>query len=187
MNDDTATTTDRGFTPDDIRIHDEHDHMAAVFGDRAHAIAAVEDLRLLGLGSEHLGIAVAGDDTVAFEHDADHEMMHDAEVGAAAGLPIGALAGMGLAGLVVPGLGVIGVGGMLAIAGASALWGGVLGAYFGAAVGETAWAEHEDMGYTRLEGDEVLVVVCSHGRADAVRDVMERHDGRLRTIEAATL
>jgi hypothetical protein len=187
MIEDAATTVPGGFRPEDISAHSEHDHMAAVFADRAHAVAAVDDLRSLGLGSEHLGIAVAGDDTVAFEHDADREMLHDAEVGAAAGVPIGALAGMGLAGLVVPGLGVIGVGGMLAIAGASALWGGVLGAYFGTTAGETAWVEHEDMGYTRLEGDEVLVVVCSHGHGDAVRDVMQRHDGRLRTIEAGKL
>lgn len=187
MNEDAVMTEGSDVRPDDIHTHDTHDHIAAVFADRAHATAAVEDLRSLGLGSEHLGVAVAGDETVAFEHDADREMLHDAEVGAAAGVPIGALAGMGLAGLVVPGLGVIGVGGMLAIAGASALWGGLLGAYFGTTVGETAWVEHEDMGYTPLEGDEVLVVVCSHGHGDAVRDVMQRHDGRLRTIEAGKL
>lgn len=187
MNDDAVTTETGGTRSDGIAAHDTHDHIAAVFTDRAHAAAAVDDLRSLGLGSEHLGVAVAGDDTVAFEHDADREMLHDAEIGAAAGVPIGALAGIGLAGLVVPGLGVIGVGGMLAIAGASALWGGLLGAYFGTTAGEVAWLEHEDMGYTPLEGDEVLVVVCGHGHGDAVHDVMQRHDGRLRTIEAGKL
>lgn len=183
-----AVTSEVGATRSDGTTgHDTHDHIAAVFADRSHATAAVDDLRSLGLGSEHLGIAVAGDDTVAFEHDADREMLHDAEIGAAAGVPIGALAGMGIAGLVVPGLGVIGVGGMLAIAGASALWGGLLGAYFGTTAGETAWVEHEDMGYIPIEGDEVLVVVCSHGHGGEVRDAMERHDGRLRTIEAGKL
>jgi len=88
------TTTDGvGFFAADIRAHDEHDHLAAVFSDRDRAAAAVDELRSLGLGSEHLGVAVRGDDTVAFEHDAEADIMHDAEVGAAAGFPIGAIAG----------------------------------------------------------------------------------------------
>lgn len=187
MNDDAATTEAGGFSPEDIGAHSEHDHLAAVFADRAHAVAAVDDLRSLGLGSEHLGIAVAGDDEVAFEHDADAELAHGTEHGLAAGVPIGAIAGMGLAALAIPGIGVIGVGGILAIGSAAALWGGMLGAYFGAAARETGWVEHEDIGYAALEGDQVLVVVCSHGHADAVRGVMERHEGRLRSIEAGEL
>jgi hypothetical protein len=57
------------FSPDDIAAHDEHDHLAAIFADREQATAAVEELRALGLGSEHLGVAVHGGDTVVFEHD----------------------------------------------------------------------------------------------------------------------
>ena len=182
MNNETATDG-VGFSSADIRAHDEHDHLAAVFSDRDHAAAAVDELRSLGLGSEHLGIAVHGDDAVAFEHDANDDMLHDAEIGAAAGLPIGAIAGIGLATLAVPGIGVIGVGGVLALAGASALWGGLLGTYLGAAAGETGWAEHEAIGYTALERGQVLVVVCSHGHADAVRQSMKRHGGRLHSIE----
>ncbi len=176
-----------GFSPDDIQAHNEHDHVAAVFVDRPHAVAAVDELRSLGLGSEHLGIAVRGDDAVAFEHDADAEMVHDVEIGAAAGAPIGAIAGIGLAALAMPGIGVVGVGGMLALAGASALWGGLLGGYLGAAAGQTGWAEHQEIGYAPLKGSEVLVVVCSHGHGDAVRDIMQRHAGNLRTIEAGQM
>jgi len=44
-------------------------HIAAVFGDRAHATEAVDALRELGLGSDHLGVAVRGEDAVVFEHD----------------------------------------------------------------------------------------------------------------------
>ncbi len=93
-------------------------------------------------------------------------------------------AGIGLAALAVPGIAVIGVGGMLALAGASALWGGLLGAYLGVAAGGLAWAEHEDMGFAALDDGEVLVVGCSHGHADAVRDTMQRHGGRHHAIEA---
>lgn len=176
-----------GFSPADIRAHDAHDHLAAVFSDRDRAAAAVDELRSLGLGSEHLGVAVRGDDTVAFEHDAEADMVHDAEVGAATGFPIGAIAGIGLATLAVPGIGVVGVGGVLALAGASALWGGLLGAYLGAAAGETGWAEHEAIGYTALHDQEVLVVVCSHGHGDVVTEIMQHHGGRLRTIAAGHL
>jgi hypothetical protein len=182
MRNETATEG-VGVSSADIRAHDEHDHLAAIFSDREHAAAAVDELRSLGLGSEHLGIAVHGDDAVAFEHDADDDMLRDAEIGAAAGLPIGAIAGIGLATLAIPGIGVIGVGGVLALAGASALWGGLLGTYLGAATGETGWAEHEAIGYTALKDREVLVVVCSHGHGDAVRATMQRHGGRLHTIE----
>jgi hypothetical protein len=183
MRNETATEG-VGFSSADIRAHNEHDHLAAVFSDRDRAAAAVDELRSLGLGSEHLGIAVRGDDAVAFEHDADDDMLHDAEIGAAAGLPIGAIAGIGVATLAIPGIGVIGVGGVLALAGASALWGGLLGTYLGAAAGETGWAEHEAIGYTALKSGEVLVVVCSHGHGDAVRQTMQRQGGRLRTIES---
>ncbi len=85
--------------------------------------------------------------------------------------------------LAVPGIGAIGLGGTLAVAGVSALWGGLLGAYTGAAVGEVGWTAHEDLSYTALQKGEVLVVVCSHGHGDAVRDVMQRRDGRLHGVE----
>jgi hypothetical protein len=187
MNEDAAGTGQFGLSPDDIRMHSEHDHLAAVFADRLHAVDAVDELRSLGLGSEHLGIAVHGDDTVAFEHDADAELVHDSEVGVIAGVPIGAIAGIALAALAIPGIGTIGAGGLLAVTGASALWGGLLGAYFGATAGESGWIEHEDIGYTALEPGEVLVVVCSHGHPDAVREVLQRHAGQLHMIEAGKI
>ena len=165
-----------------MAAHAEHDHIAAVFADRDHATQAVDGLRSLGLGSEHLGVAIHGDESIVFEHDEDDELLRDTETGAAAGISIGAIAGLGLAALAVPGVGLIGVGGMFALAGASALWGGLVGAYLGAAVGEDGWTAHEDLSYTALEHGEVLLVVCSHGHADAVRDVMEQHAGRLQSI-----
>lgn len=158
-----------------------------MFADRPHAVEAVDELRSLGLGSEHLGIAVHGDDAVAFEHDADAELAHDSELGVIAGVPIGAIAGIAVAALAIPGIGMIGAGGLLAVTGTSALWGGLLGAYFGAAAGESGWTEHEDIGYTALKPGEVLVVVCSHGHPDAVREVLQRQAGRLHTIGAGQI
>jgi hypothetical protein len=187
MSNEPAGTEHAAFSAEEIAAHREHDHLAAVFVDRAHATEAVDALRELGLGSDHLGVAVRGEDPVVFEHDEDAELVHDTEVGAAAGVSIGALAGLGLAALAVPGIGTIGAGGILALAGASALWGGLLGAYFGATAAESGWIAHADIDYTALDEREVLVVVCSHGHPDAIRDVMERHGGRWHLVEAGRL
>ncbi len=91
-----------------------------------------------------------------------------------------------MAALVSTGIGVIGVGGVLALSGASALWGGMLGGYLGTAVGGVGWDEHQEFGYVALEPGEVLVVVCSHGQpvltlAPAARQrrsthLQDRHD-----------
>ena len=180
-------TSSRQFSAEDIAAHAEHDHIAAVFPDRASATAAIEQLRSLGLGSEHLGIAIHGADPFVFEHDEDLELVHDTEVGALAGAPIGAIAGLALAGLTVPGIGLIGVGGIFALAGASALWGGLIGAYVGAATGDEGWNAHRDLTYTALAPGEILVVVCSHGHADAIAEVVEEHSGRLHRVDPASL
>ncbi|HYN34248.1 MAG TPA: hypothetical protein VES40_16610 [Ilumatobacteraceae bacterium] len=171
-------------TAHEFDAHLDHDHIAAVFADRSAAENAVARLRALGFGSDHLGVVVHDDNPVDFEHDADAEMMHDAKVGIEAGAPLGALAGLGIAALAATGVGgVIGVGGMLAFAGASALWGAMLGGYLGTAVGSVGWDEHEDFGYVPLEPGEVLLVVCSHGEPDVVRDALINNGGRLTTTD----
>lgn len=183
MSDHETANDGESFTPEDLAAHAEHDHIAAVFPDRETATRAIDRLQALGLGSEHLGIAVHGDDSVVFEHDEDQDLVHDTEVGAVVGAPIGALAGLTLAGLAVPGIGLIGLGGMFALAGASALWGGMIGAYVGAAAGDEGWNAHRDLTYTALEPGEVLVVVCSHGHADAIGEVVDQHSGRMHPVE----
>jgi hypothetical protein len=187
MHDDGTEQTTGPFSPEDIAAHAEHDHIAAVFPDRATATDAIEQLQALGLGSEHLGVAVHSDDSVVFEHDEDSDLVHDTEVGALVGAPIGAIAGVALAGLAVPGIGLIGVGGMFALAGASALWGGLVGGYLGAAAGDEGWNAHRDLTYTALAPGEVLMVVCSHGHPDAIREVVEQHSGRIHPIDAKHL
>jgi hypothetical protein len=171
--------TSEPFPQTEIEAHDEHDHIAAVFPDRDLAEAAVDELRALGLGSDHLGIAVRSDDHVVFEHDIESETMHDIGVAAAVGVPVGFVAGLALAALAVPGLA---VGGLLALAGVGAGWGGFLGSYVGLAAEERTRGEHEEIEMTPLGPGEVLVVVCSHGHAEAVYEVMRRYQGRLRLI-----
>lgn len=161
--------------------HDEHDHIAAVFPDRAHAEAVVDRLRAIGLGSEHLGVAVRTDDPVVFEHDTERERLTASAVTAVVGAPVGLLAGLGLAALVVPG---IAVGGFLALAGVGAGWGAMLGGFLGLTLDDRAASEHNDLEWTPLAPGEVLVVVCSHGRSDDVTSVLHQHRGRIRMIHA---
>lgn len=176
-------TVEAACSAEDIRSHHEHDHVAAIFTDRDDAERAVDALRSLGFGSDHLGIAMHGGEQVVFEHDGEAELTRDAVIGAATGAGFGALAGIALAALALPGIGVIGLGGTLAIAGASSFWGLVLGGYAGTAAGEKGWERHEDISYTALHEGEVLVVVCSHGQTEVVEEVLRRHHGRRHPVE----
>lgn len=157
--------------------HDKHDHVAAVFDTRGEAEAAVDELRAIGLGSEHLGVAVRGPAHAAFEYDEQRDLASNATVGAATGASLGALAGMALAALVVPGFGVIGLGGMLAVGVAGGWGGGMVGGYLGIATADREFEEHRELGDTPLGPDQVLVVVCAHGRRDEIVQVMGRHGG----------
>jgi hypothetical protein len=166
---------------EDIEAHPEHDHIAAVFTDRAHGEAAVLELLELGLGSEHLGVAIRADTSAVFEHDEEAELARDVEAGMATGVPTGFLAGMALAALAVPGIGVLGTAGLFAIGAASGFGGAMLGGFLGIAAADRAMTEHEELAHIPLAPGEVLIAVCSHGQPDAVRAVMQRHGGRLLT------
>ena len=64
----------------------------------------------------------------------------------AAGAPVGAIAGLGIVAVVATGLGaVVGLGGILALTGASAMLGGVLGGYTGATAGMTDWNKSQEL------------------------------------------
>lgn len=184
MSDPALSTLQQKMAPDDVAALSEHGHFGAIFADRDHAAAAVEDLRALGLGSEHLGVAVRGGESVVFEHSEDTDLARDTTIGAASGAKLGAVAGITLAALAIPGFGLLGVGGTLAIGGAPTTWGALIGAYTGAAAGEAGCETHHGLSYTALRDGEALVVVCSHGHAGAVRDALQRHAGELHPIDA---
>lgn len=164
---------------EEVRAHRRHDHIAAIFGDRRSAQAAVDELRQLGLGSDKLGMALREGATHAFERDAEAEIVHDTEMGVAAGAVVGALAGMSLAAVAfLPG-GVVGLGGILLFGLPGGLVGGMLGGYAGDDVGERAFFEREELVATKLEPGQVLVAVCSHGHPEMAEAVFERHGGQL--------
>jgi hypothetical protein len=169
------------FDEADIQAHQEHDHLVAVFGTRAGAEAAVEELRQLGLGSNSLGVAAHGPGQVAFEHDAEADLAHDIEFDVGAGAVVGFLAGFALVGTLVPIVGAVGVGGLLAVGAATGFGGAMLGGYLGVATEERSLTTHEQIARTRLQPGQVLVAVCSHGHPDTTREVLQRHGGDLRT------
>ncbi len=164
-------------TSDETGNHDTHDHVTAVFADRSSAEAAIADLREVGLGSEHLGIAIHGVDTTVFEHDEEHDMATEVEAGAGAGAALGLVGGLLL--FAVPGLGALGVGGILAIGAASSIGGAMIGGFAGVAAASSEFDEHQALRETHLKPGEVLVVVCGHGHRDVAELAMQRHAGRL--------
>ncbi len=163
-------------SPEEAAAHSDHDHVAAIFPNREAAEAAVADLREIGLGSEHLGVAVHQSGAVVFERDEEVGLAHSTEAGAGTGAVLGFLGGMLLFGLAVPGLG---VGGILALGAASATGGALTGGYWGVFASSDEFDEHEDLRHTTLADDEVLVVACSHDRQQAAEDAFLRHAGRL--------
>ena len=170
-------------TVDPLDQHLSHDHIAAIFADRDAAEGAVVALRDHGFGSEHLGVAVHDANPVDFEHDAEAETLHGAAVGVATGAPLGAVAGVAIAALVATGVGAIGVGGVLAMGAATGIWGGLFGGYLGMRPGQVGWTEHQDFGFVGLEPGESMIVVCSHGEPDAVRNLMTESGGRLISMD----
>lgn len=171
-------------SPEEVRAHREHDHIVAVFPGREDAEAAVADLRALGLGSEHLGVAVRGPVPVAFEHDEDADAARDVAVDATGGAVAGFLAGFALFGLAVPIVGTVGVGGLLALGAASGFGGAMLGGYLGVAHEQEALTAHDQIASTPLGPGEVLVAVCSHGHAEETRAVLQRNGGRFPSVRA---
>ena len=161
---------------EEAAAHQKHDHILAIFRDRAAAIAAVDELRSIGLGSEHLGIAVHEPTHVVFERDEEVDMGHAVAGRAAGGAVIGYLAGLALVSAAIPG---VGLGGIAAIAGGAALGGSMLGGYLGVFETSDEFDQHEHLSHTPLAPHEVLVVACSHDHPQMVSDALQRHGGRL--------
>jgi hypothetical protein len=159
--------------------HDAHDHIAAVFGDRRSAEAAVADLREIGLCSEHLGVAVHGREHTVFEYDDEADLEHSLETSIGAGAVLGFLGGMLLFAVAVPGIGTLGAGGIAALGGGCVLGGALVGGTAGLAATAGEWDSHQRLRETHLEPHEVLVVACAHHHPRQLRDAFLRHGGRL--------
>ncbi len=166
-------------TEEETAEHDSHDHIAAIMPGREAAEAAIAELREVGLGSEHLGVALRHGDHAVFERDEEADLAHDVEKDMLAGAGIGILAGMALFAIAVPGIGTIGAGGIAALGAASGFGGTMVGGFMGVAAASDEFDSHQELREITLEPDEVLVVACGHHQPDLVEAAMERHGGRL--------
>lgn len=172
----------RAAMPEEVCAERQHRHVAAVFPDRDSAEGAVEELRAMGLGSDHLGVAVHGEGRIVFERDEEVIVGSDAAAGTVAGAGLGALAGMALTALAIPGLAPLGIGGLFAIGAATGFGGAMLGGFLGIAAADEAFSAHGEIRETPLEPGEVLLAVLDHGRGDEVEEAMRSNGGRLLTL-----
>ena len=162
--------------------------MTVLFDDRAHAEAAVNELRQLGVNESKMSIiARQGEQGLAGGHAGDHD--HDgADVakGTAAGMGVGAL--FGIAAALIPGVGPFITAGTLLTAALGAVGGGaVAGAVVGGTTGLIASAlakagydEHESNYYgSAIEGGSTLVAIDTTGlNESAVNDVLSNYGAR---------
>ena len=164
----------------DAPAHTDHSHVAAIFSGRDQATAAVDDLRSLGLGSEHLGVAVRSENHHVFEPVTDTSMTGALVETVAAGGVIGYLAGLAIFAAAVPALG---VGGVFAAAGSVAYGGAMLGGYVSVGSERADFDPQHAIDRVNLAPHEVLVVACGHQHRGAVRAALQRHGGRLTPID----
>jgi hypothetical protein len=154
--------------------------LGAVFSSRLGAQVAASELQRSGLGVEHLGVAVHGSDVYVLEEDVGAELARGIEAGVAVGAPLGAIAGMAVLTGITGATAGLGLGGILAVGAitgalAGSFWGGYLGLRRREPRIENEW----DWERVILAPGQVLVVVDQHGDPEAVREILQRHGGRL--------
>lgn len=132
-------------TEEQTAEHLSHDHIAAIMPSREAAEAAVAELREVGLGSEHLGVALRHGDHAVFERDEEADLARDTEAGVLAGAGIGFLAGLALFAVAVPGIGTLGAGGIAALGAASGFGGTMVGGFIGVAAASNEFDSHQEL------------------------------------------
>ena len=161
--------------------------MTVLFDDRAHAEAAVNELRQLGVDESKMSIIARNGNGVAGNNTADaHDDGSDVAKGTVAGMGVGAL--FGIAAALIPGVGPFITAGTLLSTALGAVGGGaVAGAVVGGTTGLIASAlakagydEHEANYYGQaVEGGSTLVAIDTTGlNESAVKDVLSNYGAR---------
>ncbi len=160
--------------------------MTVLFDDRAHAEAAVNELRQLGVDESKMSIIARHDQQgLTTGHDGDDDGASVAK-GTVAGMGVGAL--FGIAASLIPGVGPFITAGTLLATTLGAVGGGaVAGAVVGGTTGLIATAlaksgydEHESSYYGEaIEGGSTLVAIDTTGlNESAVKDVLSNYGAR---------
>ena len=162
-----------------------HRTCVGVFRDRAHADAAVDELRRLGLNREAISVVARGREGVdrfsGWDDDERAEGRGRDDVTAGEGAAIGGLTGLliGAGLMLIPGVGPIFAVGPLAAGLAGAVTGAVAGAVTGgiaAGLIDLGVPEEEARYYESRVGEGAyLVTVDCAGRDAEVREILRRH------------
>ncbi len=158
--------------------------LVAVFDERSHAYAAIDELEHAGFRSDQIGLATPGGSV----HEAQTPISRredEAAEGAAVGVVTGGVAGAvggALAAALIPGVGPILAGGFLAGILAGTVGGAAAGAALGGWIGPfmaMGVSEHDAHRYSsELKAGRTLVIVKPEGRHEEVAQILHDHGGR---------
>jgi hypothetical protein len=149
--------------------------VVGLFGNRAHAEAAIRDLQAAGFSQDRIGVAVQERVEQGDLLESGGGAAEGAAKGAVSGGVLGGLLGL-LGSLLIPGVGPVVVGGVLAStltgAGIGAATGGLLGVLVALGVPEED-ARHFDGG---LRSGGTLVTVDAGARTPEALAILQRHE-----------
>jgi hypothetical protein len=149
--------------------------VVGLFGNRAHAEAAIRDLQAAGFSQDRIGVAVQERVEQGDLLESGGGAAEGAAKGAVSGGVLGGLLGL-LGSLLIPGVGPVVVGGLLAStltgAGIGAATGGLLGVLVALGVPEED-ARHFDGG---LRSGGTLVTVDAGARTPEALAILQRHE-----------
>jgi uncharacterized protein (TIGR02271 family) len=151
--------------------------VVGVFHDRAHAQAAVDELRRLGFGEDQIGVAAreGAGVTDATDLDTDTHAGEGAVAGGLAGAGVGGLWAVGIAAGVLPAIGPAIAGGILASILASAATGAVAGGVIGALLGIGVPEDEARYYDEEFRTGRTIVTVRAENRFDEAQEVLRRH------------
>jgi uncharacterized membrane protein len=162
--------------------------VASIFNTHAQALAAIDELRMLGVPNSHISVVTRHTEHATFAEQATTADVSDA---AGKGLAAGVGAGVvfGLASIVIPGVGPFIAAGALAsllgVTGAAVATGAAVGAGAGAIAGaltQVGYNERDAKLYAdRIEQGHVFLVVDADDSVkmthDAIESLFQRHGG----------
>jgi len=161
-----------------------------VFGDRASAQRAVDDLKRAGFRDDQIGIITqkADEHTTTAGRDTGSKAAEGAAIGAATGAGVGALWALGIAASIFPPLGIVAGGTLMAVlasAGAGAAVASLVGALVGLGIPEEEATFYEG----EVKAGRTLVTVKADVRYDEAAAILRRfgaYDMATRSSAAAT-
>jgi len=152
----------------------------AIFSDREHAEAAINQLREFGIAEGDIGVAVPAAGSYQRRDPSDREVIEAVGKGSATGASLGSIGGMGLFGLLAGETIALTVGGLLLAGTGGLLWGATIGGLVGVITRVRRRSDKHSWCEVQLGGSDVLVVVRVRdwSREPQVADLLQRAGAR---------